>query len=164
MHHGSCNETGEGDSNSRNLYDARILSTIYNVLVDQEVAETELEDENRHRLWQEVGALFSQLELHQTQSFLMICLGFIVARLFCLTLVTSTKIKGVFCSCLLNILLICLFNQVLKFFLNQRSHFSVIVNKFRPESACEVHRIEVLSKVKCCIDSLRTGTMLSQLF
>ena len=38
MHHGSCNETGEGDSNSRNLYDARVLSTIYNVLVDQEVA------------------------------------------------------------------------------------------------------------------------------
>ena len=94
----------------------------------------------------------------------MICLGFVVARLFCLTLVTSTKIKGVFCSCLLSVLLVCLFDQVLKFFLNQRSHFSVIVNKFRPESACEVHRVEVFSKVKLCIDSLWTGTKLSQLF
>ena len=47
MHHCSCYETGEGDSHSWNLNDARVLDTFYNVLVDQEVAEAELEDEYR---------------------------------------------------------------------------------------------------------------------
>ena len=101
----------------------------------------------------------------------MVFWGLIIsaARLFggrSLTLVTGTaKIKGLFGFAFLNIFLFLsrFFYQLFNFLLELRGHFSVIVNQFRPEGACEVHRVEVLSKVELCIDSLRASTKLSQL-